>query len=577
MMNEKTVSDNLNPNELMFLLGLAVKHEFDYTFPKEDIVTQSVKEIYSLFSKLHLIHQEFFFDRTEMDNIDASKIKNAHDLLKAMEKAFKNRSNSGQALVEPMFYGSNAMYDFQCIEFVPQKYRYDKEWFLNNKGFSLESAIEIINLIRQDYFAKLMAKEKPSKNYSEWLTQVSNLFSFSTEILKTVEHEHVNHFVKSFSLISGNANNHLTRPGQYNAVVSNPLVELPEDRYFLPYVFFLARSLYESPFYWMLDDDEYKATSFKNRGQATEDITFNLLKPIFGSQTYQGVRVQRKKSETASDIDILAVYKNKAIVVQAKSKRLTTKSTEGDTEQIKQDFDKSIQKAYDQGIVCRKEILESTSTFYNSEGKEILFKESINEVFIICILLDAYPALTTQLNIYLEKEEKMPYPIAIDVFDLTIMAYYLDKPIDFLYYIRQRINLMHSQKSSSELSNLGAYFRSKPIVPQKHEVIVTDNDSERIIAENYSDSLGHDFLPEKVPKLQISWKTNNVLKAEKFLFNEDAPDMVDKVFKLYDDLDPQIRRKRLAPKGRIFSRNSNCYCGSSKKYKRCCGKIGITK
>ena len=125
--------------------------------------------------------------------------------------------------------------------------------------------------------------------------------------------------------------------------IRTPSFALEGDRFFLPIFFNLAKSIYESPYYWMLRDSKYKETGLSNRGDATEEIAFDLLTRVFGEENVRrGVKI-RNRNQDVTDIDVLAVAGNKAVIVQAKSKKLTMASRGGDGESLKGDFQEAVQ------------------------------------------------------------------------------------------------------------------------------------------------------------------------------------------------------------------------------------------
>src|SRR5208282_5071381 len=94
-------------------------------------------------------------------------------------------------------------------------------------------------------------------------------------------------------------------------------------------------------------------------------------------------------------------------------------------------------------------------------GQEIRLSERIDDVYIMAVTTETYPALTHQAHIFLEKPEGNPNPIVLSVFDLELVGYYLPDPFDFLYYIRQRIRLMDTVSAAEEMTYLGYHLRSK--------------------------------------------------------------------------------------------------------------------
>ena len=58
-------------------------------------------------------------------------------------------------------------------------------------------------------------------------------------------------------------------------------------------------------------------------------MTYDLLEPIFGrSKVYRGVKISKGKVDI-TDIDVLAISGNKAVIAQCKSKRLTIDARRG--------------------------------------------------------------------------------------------------------------------------------------------------------------------------------------------------------------------------------------------------------
>ena len=109
---------------------------------------------------------------------------------------------------------------------------------------------------------------------------------------------------------------------------------------------------YESPYYWMMNDSEYKYEAGSHRGQASEDIVYNILKPVFGDDLYRDIVIKGARKKDQTDIDILAVVGSVAICFQIKSKKLTEASKQGDLESITSDFGKAVITAYNQGKTC---------------------------------------------------------------------------------------------------------------------------------------------------------------------------------------------------------------------------------
>src|SRR5206468_734745 len=140
-----------------------------------------------------------------------------------------------------------------------------------------------------------------------------------------------------------------------NVANALPLLPTGNEQFILFHIYSLVEALYEAPFYWMCADAVYIATAMRYRGQFTEDFSRERLELVFGKdKVHSNVDIYESKGKRVGEIDVLVIFGNRAIVLQAKSKRLTLEARRGNDGQIKDDFKKSIQDSYDQGYRCAK-------------------------------------------------------------------------------------------------------------------------------------------------------------------------------------------------------------------------------
>ena len=82
-------------------------------------------------------------------------------------------------------------------------------------------------------------------------------------------------------------------------------------------------------------DQSYSPTALLNRGKFAEVVTAKLLRSVFGtSSVYTDVEVKERKGRNVTDIDVLAIAGNKAVVAQVKSKRLTELARLGEEKRL---------------------------------------------------------------------------------------------------------------------------------------------------------------------------------------------------------------------------------------------------
>jgi hypothetical protein len=109
----------------------------------------------------------------------------------------------------------------------------------------------------------------------------------------------------------------------FNETNAAPIIKSIDGSYILLQHYTLLEALYEAPFFWMTGDKTYAATASKNRGVFTEKFLADRLILVFGTKyVFQNVDIYKGKDRFA-EADVLVVYGDRVIVVQAKSKRLT--------------------------------------------------------------------------------------------------------------------------------------------------------------------------------------------------------------------------------------------------------------
>jgi hypothetical protein len=285
----------------------------------------------------------------------------------------------------------------------------------------------------------------------------------------------------------------------------------------------------------MVSDEPYRDTALKHRGEATESIAAEMLNRIFGvNNVYRNVKVKRNKQELSTDIDVLTVIGNKAVITQAKAKKLTALSKRGDDKQIQADFDEAIQKAYDQAITSRAAIIEKSNELFTSDDQRLEIDESIDEAYIICLTIDDYPAVTFQTHAYLRRKEEAPHPITINVFDLDVLTFYLKNPFEFLYYLRQRSLFGDHFHASSEMVFLAYHLNQKLFPNPRFDDEWLDEDIAQLIDGNYPSSRGYGPQTTASQELHHKWKNPDFDRLVAQIAGSGEPGLTDAVFFLYD-------------------------------------------
>jgi len=458
--------DRLIRTEIMTLVGLMAKCPIDFTLPEPATIQKYIKETDRLLKALHRAMSSPLFDQFTPEKVKYPTF---------------NPFAYGSALRESIFYSGEAAYAFQLRDLAVPKYAADNAWLKQHKGFSINEAhcvfqsfAEVQNRNLTELPATL--RQKPP---SEW----SVLEGFSVrpdEIVYAsgLDMGVVKCVLSTFALPGGDRNGEFRSLHDFNACTATPLIERESGAFILFSHHSLMHSLYESPFYWMIDDPQYIDTANTNRGRFAEGFVRERLVHVFGGKrVFQGVKVLKSTGKESTDIDVLALFGNRAIVVQAKSKKLTLEARKGNDEQIKTDFNMAVQKAYDQGYEAALALLNPTFQFRDSTGQPLQI-QAPKEVFIITVLSDTYPALAFQARQFLhyQSTDSVYPPIVTDVFAIDAMTEMLDSPLWLVDYLRRRSGYFDKLYIPDELTALSFHLKQNLWLEDQYDFVHLTDD-----------------------------------------------------------------------------------------------------
>ena len=450
----------------MTLVGYLIKNEIDYTIPQPESLREYVETSDALLQELHLAMSGTIFA-----SLDTAKISDPNF----------NPFNHGEKLREPIFYGGESAYVFQYRDFALRKYLNDDEWLLANKGFSITDARHVVHIISRLQDKKVMAvvRSLRDKSPEEWTVLPG--FEFSVQEVADecrLDMQVVRKVLDAFSLPATERNTSFNALNDFNAANAFPLLRKGSQEFFLFHQYSLVEALYESPFYWMSADNSYVNAAMKNRGSFTEDISRECLERVFGKKyVFTNVEVVDAKDNKAGEFDVLVVFGNRAIVLQAKSKRLTLEARRGNDGQIRDDFKKSIQNSYDQGYECAKFLTDSSYRLVKA-GIELAITRKFKEIYTLCVVCDHYPALAFQARQFLKykSDTVIQPPFIMDVFTLDAMTEMLESPLRLLSYISQRTKYFEKLISSHELTILSYHLKQNLWLEDEHDMVMLHDD-----------------------------------------------------------------------------------------------------
>ena len=515
----------LNSEELAFLLGLLVKHPIQLTLPQSPGKVQSQMESATrLLNELHSTYAPSVPVPTDAGS-------DSDDLAATMDR-IGQWLNSGERFSEAAFYSGPGAFDFQYLELASRRYAKDATWIKNHLGTSLQSIIDVSTNLKNLFNARVQTLQAP-QTFEEKCRQALAILSFTADDIDSTTGS-INALIKHFSLIPGTLNQGFDTPGAYNRAQSHPIVRLDNGTYLLPIPAALCGAIYESPFYWIVQDSKYRDIGLRNRGEATEEIASEILVGVFGKDNvHRGVKA-RQGNRDITDIDVLAFAGNKAIILQAKSKKMTELAKRGDVESVRRDFHEAVQEAYDQGVVSRTSLVGTGVTLEDAQGQPIQIDEDINDAYIICLTGDYYPAIMSQLGAYLSKSAGDPYPVALSIFELEILCFYLNDPFELLYYLRQRTAHADHFYADAELDLLAFHLRHRLHPPGNSDWTHVSTDYGQLFDAHYPTVKGDHSLADVNDRLYHHWRNDEFNQLVEDVKGIPNPTRTDLIFFLFD-------------------------------------------
>jgi hypothetical protein len=473
--DEMTVEDMRNlysperlvRTEISTLIGLMIKAKPDHALPKHEITDRYISRTQELLEEMHRVMMQGMFGGLD---------------LKTVLDSGADPFDRGAALREPIFYSGETAYSFQYRDLSVRKYEADDGWLQSNKGFSMDVARDVVDALERLHTEKLTAvmNEIIRARPDNWTVLPG--FSFTIDELTRysgIDASTVEKVVEAFAVSRGEDNHAFRALNDFNVVNATPLLRLDDGTFVHFQEYSLSEALYDSPFYWMIGDPVYRSVAMLHRGRFTEQFSKDRLEHVFGKKhVYANVDIYESKDKRVGEIDALVVFGDRAIVLQAKSKKLTLESRRGNDNQIKEDFKKSVQDAYDQGRACATLIENRKLKFVDGSGQELKLSENFKTIDILCVVSDNYPALSFQARQFLkiQTSEVIQLPFVMDIFTLDVMTEMLDSPLYFLSYVNRRAVYSDKVMASHELVILSQHLKRNLWVEEKYNFVLFEDD-----------------------------------------------------------------------------------------------------
>jgi hypothetical protein len=330
----------------------------------------------------------------------------------------------------------------------------------------------------------------PGKKYRFSLDELNKEFAPST----------VKAFVKTLSI--QRSESQFLYYTESNPYFYQPLFEVAENEFQSIDIKQIIIAIYNQLLNFVTSEAAITEPFYAHRGIELENKVVSLFKSILGDKAriYQGYYTDLRKEQ-----DILVLYKGMALIIEAKASKRREPRTDPDKAYglIRKNFDKVIQKGYDQSYRVKQRFLNNeTITLYDdlalsNEIAKINTKKYYN-AFSLIVTLERFGQIQTDLDnmLKVKDDDECPLSICVDDLEVFLLAYKRrgSKFHELFRYFDLREYLHGGLICGDELEICGAIL-NKQISDKRlksNEIIKTHPDHAQIFDDYYDKGLGFD-------------------------------------------------------------------------------------
>jgi hypothetical protein len=468
----------LSRTELSTLIGLACKSGFSDKQLSLGELKERAEHVWHLLDELHHSFYpplDFAALSEKFGSKDGDDIPNFGEFMRELAP---NRDKN-HFMREAIFYGGDGVFKHQYRDLAKRRYSLDEDWVEANKGFKITQAVDVISAIEQIQLEKANQLASSAKSWP--LPYHLPMFIFTISEVATrcgLGEEVVEAVIAALSAKPEEGMKCFKSVDDFNHKNAFPIIKIDEDTFVSFQAYSLWEALYESPFFWFNEDKAYKSIASQHRGAFTENFTAERLALVFGKENVlTNIDIFDGKGK-AGEIDVLVTFGRFAIVVQAKSKKLTIEARKGNSQQLEGDFKKAIQDAYDQADLCSQLLQKEGYIFKDEFGKELNIQSDFKTIFPVCIVSDHFPALAAQARHFLKYKTTnvIKHPYVMDVFLMDMITEMLPSPLWVIDYLNKRSDYGDSILSNHELVILSTYIKQNLYFEEDPTLVMLDDD-----------------------------------------------------------------------------------------------------
>ncbi|MBD0833360.1 hypothetical protein [Aestuariibaculum sediminum] len=287
---------------------------------------------------------------------------------------------------------------------------------------------------------------------------------------------------------------------EINPYFNYPIFEVDKNEYQSMDIKQIIIAIYNQLLDFVVSKSSITEAFYKHRGNELENKIVNLFKSLFGEEAFV---YQSYYTEVGNEQDILILYKGMALIIEAKASKRREPRSDPDKAYglIRTNFDKVIQKGYDQAFRVKEKFLKGEK-FYIYEDLALknqiiqINTKNYHSVFSLIVTLERFGQIQTDLDSMIDIDERDEMPLSICIDDLEVFLLSLKKRgfkfSELLRYLNLREYLHGGLLCGDELEICGAILDKQ--IPDKllksDKIIKTHPDHAKMFDDYYHEGLG---------------------------------------------------------------------------------------
>lgn len=375
--------------------------------------------------------------------------------------------------------------------------------------------LEFINKFQKDRSSLKLGEFEKIHTHVE--DAINGLRIGKSELVYYFSDEKIERLISIFSIIRQRNDSYLFYTQECD-LLKRPVLAFPDGSILFLFQKQLIHAIYDYLFKLCINIDKHGTKIHRQKENQLEEKTIEVLKDFFGNN----VKVYQNYYINGSEKDILVLCRNTAFILECKANRYREPlfNVEQAYTRIKDDFEKCIQKGYDQAFEVKDYFLSrDLLTIRNDKGGivDIISTKKYPKVYSIIVTHERFGQIQCDLGLLLKKNDFDEFPWSVCIDDLETFLITLKRKGnylgEFITFLHNRAKLHKRLFCFDELELATLFIMAKDEYIKscnRKEYFLSSPDLHLLFDELYN--VGFGFKNER--RLELKLANENIITTE---------------------------------------------------------------